>query len=124
MISDSIYHQEYNRSQKRVFLKLRNDPIINIFDTNLSSSFSLNTEIVSNMSNKFYREWGNHTLKSINGDSVKVRQMELSIDYNEKGLTDSCYHLPPKLNLYPNVFNKRKRKVGLLHLSLWLLDES
>jgi len=89
LISDSIYHQEYNRSQKRVFLKLRNDPIINIFDTNLSSSFSLNTEIVSNMSNKFYREWGNHTLKSINGDSVKVRQMELSIDYNEKGLTDS-----------------------------------
>ena len=89
LISDSIYHQEYNRSQKRVFLKLRNDPIINIFDTNLSSSFSLNTEIVSNMSNKFYREWGNHTLKSINGDSVKVRQMKLSIDYNEKGLTDS-----------------------------------
>ncbi len=85
LISDSIY----SRSQSRVFLKLRNDPIINIFDTNLSSSFSLNTEIVSNMSNKFYREWGNHTLKSINGDSVKVRQMKLSIDYNEKGLTDS-----------------------------------
>ena len=90
LISDSTYYNndiKYS-NPKRVFKKLKSDDkSINIFEQNLSS-FTLNTEIVSKMTNDSYSEWENYTKNFLNGDSIKGSQIKLSINYDEEGLYD------------------------------------
>ena len=91
LISDSTYYNndiKYS-NPKRVFNNLKSDDqSINVFEQNLSSLFTLNTELVSKMTNDSYSEWENYTKNFLNGDSIKGSQIKLSINYDEEGLYD------------------------------------
>ena len=91
LISDSTYYNndiKYNNPPKRVFKNLKSDDqSITVFEQNLSS-FTLNTELVSKMTNDSYSEWENYTKYFLNGDSLEGRQMKISINYDEKGISD------------------------------------
>jgi len=91
LISDSTYYNndiKYNNPPKRVFKNLKSDDqSITVFEQNLSS-FTLNTELVSQMTNDSYSEWENYTKYFLNGDSLEGRQMKISINYDEEGISD------------------------------------
>ena len=89
LMSDSTYYNRINFSDPhRVFKNLKSDDqSINVFEQNLSS-FTLNTELVSKITNDSYSEWENYTLKFLDGDSLEGRQMKISINYDEEGISD------------------------------------